>query len=113
MEIKFLLTVTTTSGLIVRDTPRSAGQGAKEVRRLPVGSQVYAYNIFAFGKVPYALIVPAVPGRPEWVRVAEADNLTKYVDVFEMDPQQETGSVASAIIKAGEAIADAIRLIVR
>src|SRR5687768_12435954 len=80
MEPKLLLVVTVPAGLIVRDTPRPESRGGKALRKVPVGGQIYAYQIHYFENVAYARIVSINPQRPEWVRVAEADGEKTYVD---------------------------------
>ena len=107
MEPKFLLIVKVVRGLAVRDTPRSESQGAKLIRNMAVGSQLYAYDIHHFNDVPYARLVPLNAQRPEWVRVAEADGNTVYVDVIELETKDSTSALADAITLLATAIRDA------
>lgn len=102
---KFLLTVKPPAGLIVLDTPRPLGQGAAKRRVEVKGAQLYAYDIFTFeGGVRYALLVPREPGKPEWVRVAEAGSLVpEYVDVKELAPSQEY-NIAEALDRFSGAV---------
>ena len=107
MEPKYLLIVKAVRGLVVRDTPRSESQGGKAIRSMAVGSQLYAYDIHHFNDVPYARLVPLNPQRPEWIRVAEADNNTVYVDVIDLDPQDKDNT--SVLADAVTLLATAIR----
>ena len=107
MDPKFLLIVKVTRGLVVRDTPRSESQGGKAIRNMAVGSQLYAYDIHHFDNVPYARLVPLNAQRPEWVRVAEADNNTVYVDVIELETRDSMSALADAITLLATAIRDA------
>jgi hypothetical protein len=102
---KLLLIVKTVKGLVVRDTPRPESHGGKALRSVAVGAQLYAYEIHYFDSVPYARLVPFNPSRPEWVRVAEADGETEYVDVIELEPQKDsTSTLADAITQLASAI---------
>jgi len=107
MEPKYLLIVKVVRGLAVRDTPRPESQGAKLIRNMPVGSQLYAYDIHHFENVPYARLVPLNAQRPEWVRVAEADNNTVYVDVIELETKDSMSALADAITLLATAIREA------
>lgn len=104
MEPKLLLIVTVPAGLIVRDTPRPESRGGKALRKVPVGSQLYAYEIHHFENVAYARIVPINPQRPEWVRVAEADGGTTYLDIIELDTTDSTKALADAITLLANAV---------
>ena len=107
MEPKLLLIVKVIKGLVVRDTPRPESRGGKALRSVPVGAQLYAYEIHYFDDVPYARLVPINPQRPEWVRVAEADGGTEYVDVIELGPKNSTAELATAVTL----LATAVRLL--
>ena len=107
MPIKYLLIVTVPDGLIVRDIPAPQSMGSRELRRLKRGTHVYAYKILPFRGVPYAWIEPLVPGRVEWVRVAEADGNLEYVEVTDLGG--EADSVPAAIVRAAEIIAAAMK----
>jgi len=100
-EPKYLLIVTVSKGLVVRDTPRPESRGGKAIRSVSVGSQLYAYDVHYIENVPYARLVPLNPNKPEWVR-AEADGNIKYVDVIELENNGNT------LIDALNNIADAI-----
>jgi len=106
MEPTLLLIVTAVRGLVVRDTPRPESQGGKALRSVPVGSQLYAYEIHYFDGVPYARLVPINPQRPEWVRVGEADGNTEYADVIELGAKEKdsTAALASAISLLANAV---------
>lgn len=104
MEPKLLLIVSVRDGLIVRDTPRPESRGGKALRKVPVGSQLYAYEIHYFENVAYARIVPINPQRPEWVRVAEADGGITYVDVIELDVIDSSKALANAITLLANAV---------
>ena len=93
---KLLLIVKVVKGLVVRDTPRPESQGGKALRSVPVGAQLYAYDIHYFESVAYARLQPINPQRPEWVRVAEADGGTEYVDVIELEPAKDDSTTALA-----------------
>jgi hypothetical protein len=101
---KLLLIVKAVKGLVVRDTPRPESRGGKALRSVPVGAQLYAYEIHYFESVAYARLVPINPQRPEWVRVAEADGETEYVDVIELETQDSTASLANAITLLATAV---------
>jgi hypothetical protein len=102
---KLLLIVTAPDGLVVRDTPRSQTQGALRRRVEPVGAQLLAYSKHNIGGVPYARLVPRNPAQPEWVRVQEADGLTRYADVIDLDG----GEDVVCLHDDSDALADAIR----
>lgn len=104
MQPTKLLIVTAPAGLIVRDRPAPASKGGKELRKVPVGSQLYAYGIHYFDGVPYARIEPINPQRPEWVRVAEADGNTKYVDVHEIEDGDRIEALANSVTLLANAI---------
>ena len=107
MEPKFLLIVKVVKGLVVRDTPRPESQGGKALRNVVVGGQLYAYGIHYINQVPYARLVPLNPQQPEWVRVAEADGNTKYVDVIDLQTKDSTSILADAVTLLATAIRDA------
>jgi len=107
MEPKFLLIVKVVKGLVVRDTPRPESQGGKALRNVVVGGQLYAYGIHYINQVPYARLVPLNPQQPEWVRVAEADGNTKYVDVIDLQTKDSTSVLADAVTLLATAIRDA------
>jgi len=96
---QYLLTVIVPRGINAREFPRPESQGSKIVRAYPVGAQLYAYVIHRFEGVPYALLVPKDPTRNEWVRVSEADDSGKNVEIFELSPADTTAidSIAAAI----------------
>ncbi len=105
MDPKLLLIVTAKDGLYVLDTPRPRGAGAKPRRpAVPVGTQLYAYSIHFIGGVPYALLQPLDPQKPEWVRVAEADGITKYVDIIELGGKDSASALAGAITLLANAV---------
>ncbi len=105
MEPKYIGIVRVSAGLVIRDTPRPKGQGGREIRSVPVGTQLDITYILDVGGVNYARLVPQNPLKPEWVRVAEADNSTVYVDVIELDvPSGENGDLIDAINHLARAI---------
>lgn len=108
MEAKYLLIVKVVKGLVVRDTPRPESQGGKSLRSVAVGGQLYAYGIHYIDQVPYARLVPLNPQQPEWVRVAEADGNTKYVDVIDLITKDGSSDVAAAITHLADAIRAAV-----
>lgn len=97
MHPQKLLIVTAKKGLVVCDTPRPVSEGGIEIRKVSVGAQVYAYDIHYFDSVPYARLVPANPQRPEWARIAEVDGETEYVDVIELETNDNVGALADSI----------------
>jgi hypothetical protein len=99
-EPRYLLIVKVTAGLTVRDTPRPASEGGQSRRVVPVGSQLYAYSIHNIGGVPYALLVPQNPNKPEWVRVREREGL-EYCDVLELiQPEQDLAAAIRELAAA-------------
>jgi len=104
MEPKYLLIVKVARGLVVRDTPRPEGQGGRHLRSVAVGGNLYAYGIHFIDQVPYARLVPLNPQQPEWVRVAEADGNTKYVDVIDLQTNDSTSALADAVTLLATAI---------
>lgn len=100
-EPKFVLIVIAENGIVVRDTPRSQTEGGIRMRAEAVGKQLLAFSIHNIGGVPYARLVPQNPQKPEWVRVAEADGVTRYVDVA---PMTADGEAAAATEKLADAI---------
>lgn len=104
-EQKLLLIVVHPNGLIVRDTPRSQTDGGIRRRAEAPGNQLAAYSIHNIGGVPYARLVPRNPAQPEWVRVAEADGLIRYVDVIPLDGSKN--ELADAIRYLGDCLVKA------
>ncbi len=88
-----MLIVKVVRGLIVRDTPRPESEGGRPMRSIPVGAQVYAWDIHNIGGVNYARLVSQNPQRPEWVRVSEADNSIVYVDVIPLESSEDASLV--------------------
>lgn len=111
MESKYLLIVTVPAGLAVRDTPRPQSQGSKIIRSEAVGAQLYAYDIHYIANVPYARLVPVNPSRPEWVRVAESDGKTKYVEQIKLYEEliAVEGEISTDVADALREVAAAIR----
>jgi len=107
-EPKYLLIVRAKAGLKVRDTPRPESEGGVARRSEPVGKQLYAYDIHWIGPVQYARLVPQNPLKPEWVRVAEADNSVVYVDVIALEGSTGGDNGVGAIAAALNRIADAL-----
>jgi hypothetical protein len=95
MEPKYLLIVTVPSGLVVRNTPRPQSEGGLEMRKVAVGFPLYAYSIHNIQGVEYARLVPQNPQKPEWVRVKDIS--IEYVDVIELESQDSTASLATAV----------------
>lgn len=100
---KYLLIVIVPSGLIVRNTPRPESLGGVKLRVESVGAQLYAQSIHNIGGVDYALLVPRNPNQPEWVRVAEAGGVPKYVDIIPLE-QTENDTVSQALNNIAQAI---------
>ena len=96
LEPKFLLIVTASDGLIVRNTPRSQSAGGVRLRAEAPGAQLYARSIHNVGGAEYALLAnPRNPNnQPEWVRVSEASGATKYVDIIPLETS-DVGQVAA------------------
>lgn len=99
-----LLIVKVPRGLSILDTPRSQSMGARVMRVVPVGAQLYSYDVHNIGGVDYARLVPQNPVRPEWVRVAEADHSVEYVDVIKLSAQDPTSALADAITLLATAV---------
>lgn len=113
MKPRYLMIVKPAAGLVILDTPRPRGEGAQVRRTLMKGAQVYAYEIFNFQGVPYAMLVPADPLKPEWARVSEKGSLVpEYLDKIEIDmtPENDSGIVRALnnIAQQLGRIADAI-----
>ncbi len=105
MEPKYLMIVKQPLGIVIRDTPRPESQGGHVVRTVAVGTQLYAYLTTNIDGVPYALLVPQNPQRPEWIRVAEADHSKEYVDVYPLDaPSNGSADLVAAINNLADAI---------
>jgi len=109
MEAKILLIVLPPAGLNIWDTPRPQSQGALLRRAVAKGTPLYAYRIVNFQGVPYAWLQPQDPNKPEWVRVAEADGVTKYVEIIQSEVEPAPNQLAQAIRYAADKLADAIR----
>ena len=103
MKPKFLLIVIQPRGLIIRDLPRPQSEGALQRRTVPVGTELDAYSIHNISGVPYARLVPQNPQKPEWVRVREADGSVEYVDVIDLQDEEE-GGLARAITLLAQAL---------
>jgi len=101
---KLLLIVKVSKGMVVRDTPRPESQGGKALRSVPVGAQLYAYGIHYVQNVPYARLVPLNPQRPEWIRVAEADGSSEYVDVIELGEKDNTEALSESVTMLANSI---------
>lgn len=64
--------------------------------------------------VPYAQIVPRNPTKPEWIRVAEADNSLIYLkveDLYPNEPVPQSGGSDALLISALTRIADQLVII--
>ena len=102
MEPKYLLIVKVPQGIIIRDTPRPQSQGGIERRRVGVGTTLQAYRIINVNGVDYAWLVPQNPLKAEWARVAEADGSIEYVEVLDLEPEND--GLAGAIRELARAI---------
>jgi hypothetical protein len=102
MEPKYLLIVKVPQGIIIRDTPRPQSQGGIERRRAGVGTTLQAYRIINVNGVDYAWLVPQNPLKAEWARVAEADGSIEYVEVLDLEPEND--GLAGAIRELARAI---------
>lgn len=82
---KYLLIVTAPLGVIIRDMPGAESEGAKKLRTERRGNKIMCARIIEINGVPYGEVInPSKPNANEWVRVAEADNNTKYVEVIDL-----------------------------
>lgn len=99
---KLLLIVTYVPGLTVRDTPRPEARGGKVLRKVSLGSQLYAYEVHEFDGLSYARIVPINPQRPEWICVANGE--TEYVETIELDSKDSTTALANAVTLLANAL---------
>lgn len=104
MEPKFILIVKVPNGLRILNAPRPISQGARVMRNVSVGASLEAYDIHNIGGVDYARLVPQNPQRPEWVRMAEADHSIEYVDVIELESNQDNRELANAILSLADAV---------
>jgi hypothetical protein len=94
---RYLLIVKVPRGLKIMDTPRPEGAGGV-VRRLEmVGRALHAYGIHNIDGVDYARLVPLNPLKSEWLRVAEADDSLRYVDVIKLEESDETRELTEAL----------------
>lgn len=100
---RYLLIVTTPSGLVVRNTPRPESLGGVKMRTESVGKQLYAQSLHNIGGVVYALLVPRNPNYPEWVRTAEAGGVPSYVDIIDLE-QDKNDTVSDALNNIAQAI---------
>jgi len=105
MIVRHQLIVKVRLGLNILDTPRPRSMGAQVRRAVKVGTVLEAQNIIMVDDVPYALLVPQNPLKPEWVRVREADSSIEYVDVIDLPVEDSNSEIAAALRE----IADAIR----
>lgn len=101
---KYLLIVKVVKGIVIRDTPRPESQGGRAMRSAGVGTALYAHQIINVAGVEYARLVSRDPQKPEWVRVAEADDSIQYVDVVELETKDSTSELASAITLLATAV---------
>lgn len=108
---RHLLIVKPAIGLKIWDTPRPQSQGAILRRAEPKGAQLYASRIISFAGVPYALLIPRDPTKPEWVRVSEAGSaVPEYCEVYDLEVETDQ---ASGVAKQLGRIADAIEKLAR
>jgi len=107
--IKLLLIVKVPRGLNILDTPRPQSQGAQVRRAVPVGAGLYAYGIHNIAGVDYARLVPQNPLKPEWVRVAEADHSIEYVDVIDLEPEDDHALLSKALQELATALRELAR----
>ena len=97
------------AGMTSRDTPRAQNDGGMAMNLYKVGDTLYAFQILQVKGVPYAQIVPRDPMKPEWVRVAEADNSIIYLKVEDLYPNEpENGGDSADLTRAVYRLADAI-----
>lgn len=98
-------------GMTSRDTPRSQSDGGIAMNTYKVGDTIYAFQILQVKGVPYAQIVPRDPMKPEWIRVAEADNAIIYLKVTDLYPDEEQehhGGESDELARAVNRLADAV-----
>jgi hypothetical protein len=104
---QYMLIVTAPIGLIVRDMPGADSEGAKRLRTERRGKNLMCSRIITIRGVPYAQIInPSNPNASEWVRIAESDGNTKYVEVIELGApvSNSGGDVAVAINRLAAAV---------
>lgn len=112
---RYKLTVMVKSGMTSRDKPGSQNDGANAMNTYAVGSpNLYAFQVIQVNGVPYAQIVPRNPTKPEWMRVAEADNSLIYLkveDLYPNEPVPQSGGSDALLISALTRIADQLVII--
>lgn len=113
MDPKFLLIVKVSKGVVIRDTPRPESQGGRAMRSVPVGTALHAYGIHNVGGVDYARLIPQNPLKQEWVRVAEADHSIEYVDVIELENDNNLLNALNELANANTLLATALRELTR
>ena len=103
---RYLLIVTAPLGLIVRDMPGAESEGARKVRSERRGNKIMCARIVSIHGVPYGQVINSSnPTANEWVRIAEADLNTRYVEVVELGDATSGGSaVADAINRLAAAV---------
>lgn len=106
LPVKYIVIPLMPDGANIWDTPRPKSQGANLRRAVAVGTPLQAYDIFTFGGVPYAMLVPQDPNKSEWVRVSEAGGTPKYIEKVELPKTAE-----SRLVEAINDLANAIRQI--
>lgn len=97
-----LVIITERFGMDILDRPISQSEGAKVLRKEQCGTRLTAIaKIFKNG-VPYAVLVPREPNKPEYMRIAERDNSIVFAEVIEIEP--ETDKIAEAIKELTEVV---------
>ena len=101
LEIKYVL-YSKTNRLPILDRPRPRSEGGNEKRYEAKGARLFAYEIVDIEGVPYASLVPRVPGQDEWVRVSEAGSEEMWCKVVEYKTRETL--IADALNRIADAL---------
>ncbi len=108
MDFKYILNVIAPDGIVVRDMPGAQSEGALRLRAERRGAKLKCVRINIIQGVPYGQVInPTKPDEIGWVRIAEADNNYRYVDVIDLgvaNGATETGDIATALNRIAAAI---------